>query len=54
MGLFGDALPLLLGGVRDRLFLSVVGLRETERLGERMFMPSFGVGERLLDLDVRN
>lgn len=43
----GEALPLLLGGVRERLFLSVVGLRETERLGDRIFSPSFGVGDRM-------
>lgn len=55
----GDWLPFLLRGVRDRLFLSIVGLPETERLGDRMvpfstsFCFSFGVGERLFDFGDR-
>lgn len=32
--LLGDWLPFLLRGVRDRLFLSIVGLLEIEWLGD--------------------
>lgn len=58
--LFGEALRLLLRGVRERLLLSATGLRlgDGERLGDRIFSATFsfgnGDGERLRDFEDRS